>query len=257
MVHRLKSFAIFALLLGIATVGIIIVHGVAHADAGTAGSAPPTSVANGRTIWLRDCAVCHTPDASGSSRGPDIRGDGIAAVDFMVATGRMPLSDPKQHVERRPVHYSKAQISALVGYASTLVHGTAIPEPNLSAANLGDGGAAFRTQCAACHQAAGGGGALAYGAAAPALSKATPTQVIEAMRVGPGNMPVFSPRTVSPQQANEIAAYVRYLQHARDPGGANLGHLGPVPEGLIAWTVGLVSLLLIVRFLGTRLPSRH
>ena len=215
------------------------------------------SGASGRTIWLRDCAVCHRSDASGSSRGPDIREAGAAAVDFMVTTGRMPLDDPKQDLKRRPVHYSKAEVNALVGYASTLVDGPAIPKPDLKSADLGKGGAAFRTQCASCHQAAGGGGALAYGAEAPALLKATPTQVVEAMRIGPGNMPVFDPRSLSPHQAAEIADYVQYLQHARDPGGANLGHLGPVPEGLIAWTVGLLSLLLIVRFLGTRLPSRH
>jgi ubiquinol-cytochrome c reductase cytochrome c subunit len=196
--------------------------------------------------------VCHAPDASGSPRGPDLRSRGSALVDFVVSTGRMPLASPTERERRHAVRYSAAEVRALVGYASTLVRGPAVPTVDLAGVDLAAGGAVFRSQCAACHQAAGGGGALAHGAEAPPLLAATPVQVVEAMRTGPGNMPAFDDRTISPKQADQVAAYVRYLQHPKDPGGLDLGHLGPVPEGLVAWSVGLVALLVVARLLGTR-----
>ena len=178
-------------------------------------------------------------------------------IDFVVSTGRMPLAHPTEPERRHRVRYSAAQIRALVRYASTLVHGPAVPNVDLAGADLAAGGAIFRSQCAACHQAAGGGGALAHGAEAPALLAATPVQVVEAMRTGPGNMPAFDERTITAKQADQVAAYVRYLQHPKDPGGLNLGHLGPVPEGLVAWLFGLTALLVIARLLGTRVPQGH
>ena len=50
---------------------------------------------------------------------------------------------------------------------------------------------------------------------------------------------------------SSIVRYVEYLQHPRDRGGQNLGHLGPIPEGFIAWAVGLLALVLVVRWIGT------
>jgi ubiquinol-cytochrome c reductase cytochrome c subunit len=45
-------------------------------------------------------------------------------------------------------------------------------------------------------------------------------------------------------------SYVDYLQQAPDPGGLSIGGIGPVPEGLVAWLVGMGSLLLVVVLIG-------
>jgi ubiquinol-cytochrome c reductase cytochrome c subunit len=63
---------------------------------------------------------------------------------------------------------------------------------------------------------------------------------------------VFGPDTLSDQQISDIASYVQYLHHPNDRGGLALGHLGPIPEGFVAWVVGLGLLLLAARLIGTR-----
>jgi ubiquinol-cytochrome c reductase cytochrome c subunit len=231
----------------------------------TVGSAAP----DGQAIWSQDCAFCHGVRGEGSFQGPSITASGTAAVDFMVRTGRMPspfragaegdlLSDPPPAQRGRHASaYSDEQIRALVDFTAGFVSGpAAVAPPDTAGADLGRGGELYRLQCSACHQMAGSGGALAYGAVGPALDQATPREAIEAMRVGPGNMPIFDRSVISDAEAVDVAAYVEYLHHPEDRGGADLWHLGPVPEGLVAWLVGIGGLVLFCRWLGERQKVR-
>ncbi len=222
----------------------------APADLGA--NAAPVDTGEGRVTWLRDCAVCHGPDARGGQGGPDITDRGAASIDFMVTTGRMPLPSPSAPLQRRPSPYDAREQRALVEYAATLVNGPAIPEVTTRGVDVARGGQLYRERCASCHQAAGGGGAIAKGADAPDLSAATPVQVVEALRIGPGAMPTFPDASISEAEADQIAAYVEVLQDPADPGGIDLGRLGPVPEGLIAWVFGLGTIIVITRLLGQR-----
>ncbi len=255
----------------LAAAGITLLIGTVAA-APAAGSPVPTEGARsnrtGAEIWQQDCAVCHAPDGTGSFQGPDISRSGTAAVDFMVRTGRMParihssqvgdlLPGPNESEARRgPVAYSDAEIRRLVDHTGTFITGPEVPRVPATGvtgtADLANGGDLYRLNCAACHQMAGSGGALAYGTIGPALDQATPTEVIEAMRTGPGSMPVFGPSALSDDDARDVAGYVEYLRHPEDRGGANLWHLGPVPEGLVAWVVGIGGVLLLCRWLGQR-----
>jgi ubiquinol-cytochrome c reductase cytochrome c subunit len=228
----------------------LLLHG-ATASASTAGVQP------GADIYGRDCAFCHGARGEGSFRGPPIADKGVAAVDFMVSTGRMPIADPQTNIRRRSPKYSPDEIAALDDYVSTFVTGPAVPNVDTAGADVAAGGEAYRLNCASCHQMVGAGGALAYGTVAPALGSATPTQVAEAMRVGPGNMPVFGAERFPDDDVADIAAYVDYLKQPEDRGGLPLWHVGPVPEGLVAWLVGLGSLLLLTRWLGTREPAER
>ena len=246
----MSTVRLAASLLGLCFVAVAAIAAL-EGSAGAA-SRPTSAVPSGRTIWLRDCAVCHRADGSGSDKGPDIRRVGTASVDFMVTTGRMPLPSPGADLVRRTPHYTAAEIDALVRYTATLTNGPTIPKVATNGADLAKGSALYSQECASCHQAAGGGGALAFGEVAPALRHATPTQVVEAMRTGPGTMPVFGRQSLDATQAAQIAAYVQQLRHPANRGGAALGHLGPVPEGLVAWIVGLGALLIVARLLGTR-----
>ena len=217
------------------------------ASARSAGSAPPDV----RTLYLRDCSTCHGADGSGTSRGPTLRGQGASGVDFMLTTGRMPLSEGASEMQRRKPSYAPDVIAALDAYVARLQPGgPAIPVLNMSAASLGDGGSLYREQCAACHQAAGEGGVL-LGQNSPPLDVSNPVQVAEAIRNGPGTMPVFGPTALSDRDVASVARYVTALQHADDPGGSSLGHLGPLPEGAVA-LVAMGLVIFALRRIGSR-----
>jgi ubiquinol-cytochrome c reductase cytochrome c subunit len=251
--------------LGVAALVTLVLVGGAHrstaAPAGHAPAAASTAAAAGdvdagRQLWLRDCAICHGANGQGSDAAPRINRNGVADVYFQVSTGRMPLppTGPRGTKLRAPQRYTAAQTRDLTAYAATFIAGPAIPHVDIRTANVAAGGVLYRTNCAPCHQAAGSGGALAYGTVAPPLSSSTPTQVVAAMRVGPGTMPVFPPGVLDTEEANQVARYVQYLHNPSNPGGASLWHLGPVPEGLVAWIVGMGALLLLCRWLGERDP---
>lgn len=203
------------------------------------------------TVFLRDCAVCHGADASGTSRGPTLQGVGSADVDYQLTTGRMPLNSSTARSRRQTPKYDAATITALVAYAATLAPGgPGIPDVALVGADVAAGGTLYRAQCAACHQWAGDGGALRFGNA-PSLTSATPTQIAEAIRVGPSTMPVFGHLAFSATQLNDVVAYVHDLRNPDDAGGQSLWHLGPLAEGAAA-LIGLAVLIALLRLVGTR-----
>jgi len=65
-------------------------------------------------------------------------------------------------------------------------------------------------------------------------------------------MPAFGRAALSDAQLNDLVAYVRELDHARDRGGNPLWHLGPFAEGLIALGLCLPLLLATTRWIGDR-----
>lgn len=259
----------------IALLGIIgFVHAPARAAASAGDGATPSTVApdDARIAFLRDCATCHGADARGTAFGPTLQGVGPAAVDYWVSTGRMPLvasarpprspqgqappgqylADPNARIARRTPAYPPAMISALVTYVAHIAPGgPAVPSVDLVHANLSDGGQTFRLQCAACHAWSGEGGAL-YQRSAPSLHSATPTQIAEAVRTGPGQMPAFGTAAIPADQVDDVVAYVRYLDHPENRGGQPLWYLGPVAEGGVAIVIGLAALLLAARWIGSR-----
>jgi ubiquinol-cytochrome c reductase cytochrome c subunit len=153
---------------------------------------------------------------------------------------------------RRPPQYSPQVITALDDYVAGLTGpGPDIPRINGQSAVVGRGLELFQEQCAACHAWGGDGGALLH-REAPSLHQATPVQIAEAIRIGPGNMPAFGPAAISDADLQSVVNYVTYLDHPKDRGGNPLWHLGPVAEGGVAWLLGIVVLLLVVRWIGER-----
>ena len=63
------------------------------------------------------------------------------------------------------------------------------------------------------------------------------------MRIGPYLMPRFSKKAISDADLNKIIAYVQESKHPNDQGGLGIGHIGPVPEGIVAWLVAAVVLV--------------
>jgi ubiquinol-cytochrome c reductase cytochrome c subunit len=220
-----------------------------------AASAQSLAIEEGRKLYVSGCSSCHGLNAEGSSDGPTLIGVGAAAVDFQVATGRMPATrQGVQEPEKKPV-YTQAEVDQLAAYVASLAPGPAVPaasDYDTSGANVAEGGELFRTNCAACHNFVGSGGALTGGKFAPKLTGVDSKHMYEAMLTGPQSMPVFNDETITPDQKRDIIAFLNYINTAGDPGGANLGRIGPVSEGLLIWILGIGSLVGVTVWLTAR-----
>jgi ubiquinol-cytochrome c reductase cytochrome c subunit len=237
-------------------------------------TSPTTGPPNGFVLYERDCAWCHGNQGQGTLNGPALTGEtnGPALTDFMLATGRMPLTTPDQKdaLHQKSI-YDQAEIDALVAYVSSFNGaGPPVPSVNLAAGSLSQGEELFQENCAACHSVTGAGGVLATGKVAvingfklprtglvvPSLLASSSTEVAEAIRTGPPGMPVFASSELSDTQVNSVARYVAFLQTEPDRGGLGLGRIGPVAEGAVGWVAGLGLLLLAVRWIGTANTER-
>jgi ubiquinol-cytochrome c reductase cytochrome c subunit len=201
-----------------------------------------------------NCSSCHGPDALGRT-GPNLQGLGAGTVDFWVSTGRMPLANLSAQATRKPPRFDRLQTLEIAAWVQSLTpgQGTQVPIVKTEGADLENGGTLFTLNCAACHTISGAGDALAEGAYAPSLHLATPTQVVEAIRSGPGNMPHFGPGNITNTEARDIAAYVTgVLQHPNNAGGVGLGGIGPVGEGFVGLLIGVGLLMLVCFWIGDR-----
>jgi ubiquinol-cytochrome c reductase cytochrome c subunit len=215
-----------------------------------------TNVSHGAELFQTSCASCHGQQGAGTQDGPPLTNSGAASADFMLRTGRMPRPAPNQPVRRPSPVFGEQDIQDLVAYVASLGAGPPIPDVQVSATtDTAAGRAAYIATCAACHGAGASGDAVGGGAFAPSLHDTAPTQVGEAIRIGPGAMPAFDEAQVSDAQLSEIAGYLQFLS-SRDsaPGGATVGGVGPVAEGYVGWLVYFVGLLVITRWIER---SRH
>src|SRR5215210_9202888 len=90
-------------------------------------------VQEGRALFQVTCASCHglngEGQTTGSIQGPPLIGVGAAAVDFQVATGRMPMSRPEAQAPDKRNVYTEEEIAALAAFVASLGPGPAIPGP--------------------------------------------------------------------------------------------------------------------------------
>ncbi len=118
--------------------------------------------------------------------------------------------------------------------------------------DLSRGGEIYRAECAACHAATAIGGALSFRDNAPPLRDFSAIRIAAAIRGGPGEMPSFGPETISDEELEQLVTYTLYLQDPEDPGGAPIGRVGPVMEGLITWFVAMTAIILGLMWIGER-----
>ena len=217
-------------------------------------------VAQGKELFLASCAFCHGKNGEGIPTvrdgyqvGPSLVGAGAAAVDFQVGTGRMPMASPGAQAPRKKVVFNDEEVAALAAYVASLAPGPAIPnESDYSIEGLSEdereeaisrGGQIFLTNCTACHNFNGSGGAMPRGGYAPALHGVEGKYIYEALLTGPQNMPNFSNGNLSPDEKRDVIAYLDSIGDNPEYAGFSLGGLGPVSEGLFAWLVGIGSLV--------------
>jgi ubiquinol-cytochrome c reductase cytochrome c subunit len=235
-------------------------------------AAPGSPVQQGKGLYGQYCVSCHGANGSGVSQqrptggsslrvqqvqpgqAPALRGVGALAADFYLRTGYMPLLHLGLQPRRSRVLFSERQLRALVSYVASLGKGPPIPRPHPAKGNLSTGLHLFTEHCAGCHQVVAEGG-FVTGAVPPALEDDPPVQIAEAVRIGPYAMPKFSKRAISDAELNSIIAYVQYAKHPNDRGGWAIGHLGPIPEGLVTWFLAAAALVLLCMIIGKRLQS--
>ncbi|HEX6457354.1 MAG TPA: cytochrome c [Thermoleophilaceae bacterium] len=219
----------------------------------------------GEQLYAGNCATCHgiagrgIPEATGTrgagnvkGQGPSLIGVGAQAADLYLTTGFMPLSNPHEQPWRSRVLFNRRELSALTQYVASLGKGPPIPHPNPASGNVSEGLHLFTSHCAGCHQVVAEGGYVTD-ARVPLIKLDTATQIAEAVRVGPYLMPKFSKKYISDRQLNSIIAYLEASKQPRDIGGWGIGHIGPVPEGLITWFIAAVALIALCVLIGERL----
>jgi ubiquinol-cytochrome c reductase cytochrome c subunit len=255
-----------ALLAAAAVVALLLAaNGLASGGTNDASGRQVPLLQRGSELYAATCSQCHGVNGAGKTRpgpargvnntpgiGPSLRGVGALAADFYLRTGYMPLENPYDQPRRSRVLYSKRDLRALVAYVASLAPGPAVPHPDPAQGDVGKGLRLFTENCAGCHQIATAGGYLPD-SVAPPLEDATPVQIAEAVRIGPNVMPRFSKSLLSDRELDSVIAYVQYARAPYDRGGWSLAHVGPVPEGLVAWFVAGVILIAVTLTIGRRI----
>ena len=256
--HYRRHKAVAPLLLVIALFAIGTTFNVASASMkeSTSTFARSTQIDEGKQIFLKGCSTCHGLNLEGSAIAPSLIGVGAASVDFQVGTGRMPVADMSTQIARKTPVYNEEEVAALAAYVSSLAPGPAIPtDSQLNYERDGStaqGGELFRNNCAMCHNFAGQGGALTQGKYAPTLMGVEPKHIYEALVTGPQSMPVFSDKTLTPEEKLSVIKWIKSAEAEPNLGGATMGRVGPVTEGLLVWVLGLGILIAVAVWLTTR-----
>jgi ubiquinol-cytochrome c reductase cytochrome c subunit len=245
--RRHKAAGPFLLILALLAIGTTFNVASAVTSSQTKAADRSVLIEEGRQIFLKGCSSCHGLNAEGGQIAPSLIGVGAASVDFQVGTGRMPMADMNTQAMRKAPLYDAAETAALAAYVSSLAPGPEIPaESSLNYERDGstaEGGELFRNNCAMCHNFAGQGGALTQGKYAPTLMGVSPKYIYEAMITGPQSMPVFSDKTITPAEKVSIIKWIKAAENEPNLGGASLGRVGPVTEGLLGWILGLGILI--------------
>jgi ubiquinol-cytochrome c reductase cytochrome c subunit len=236
----------------------VLYAGFAPAGKSSADETMTTSVQEGKELFAVGCSSCHGLNGEGASQGPSLVGVGAAAVDFQVGTGRMPMARPGPQAPRKPNTYTEEEIAQLAAFVASLGPGPEVPQPEvyspdgLSDEEIAIGGELFRTNCSACHNVSGLGGALPNGKYAPSLVGVENKDIYLALRTGPQQMPVFGEGALPDQEVRMIIGYLNTLYEEQDRGGWTFGGLGPVEDGFWVFFGGILVLILFSVWIASR-----
>src|SRR5674476_1050160 len=120
----------------------------------------------------------------------------VLLVGLLVAGG-LPVTNSGPQAPRKDPVYIAEETSQLAAYVASLGPGPSVPGDEILDYQSVDeegvkrGGEFFRTNCTACHNSVGAGGALPSGRYAPKLTGVSAKHIYEAMVTGPQQMPVF------------------------------------------------------------------
>jgi ubiquinol-cytochrome c reductase cytochrome c subunit len=262
---RRRVAGALALGIGLLSAGGLYAAFAPQPQVATAQEGDTALVAQGQELYESHCITCHGSNLQGvQDRGPSLIGVGDAAAYFQVSTGRMPLARQEAQAARKPpiapfdpaTEDGAHNLDALGAYIQANGGGPTRPAVEGQALRGDDparGGELFRLNCASCHNFTGRGGALSSGKYAPDLDQSTEMDIYTAMLTGPQNMPKFSDRQLTPDEKEDIIAYVESVSDGNNnPGGNPLGGIGPVSEGLVTFIVGIAAMIGFAMWLGAK-----
>ncbi|WP_040336754.1 cytochrome c [Candidatus Blastococcus massiliensis] len=250
--HRRRVANVAALMASLVLTGALY-SVLSPAQAAPAENTESAAIEAGRELYERSCITCHGENLEGvADRGPSLIGVGAASVYFQVHTGRMPLVRQEAQAPDKPAVFSDEEIDQLMAYVQANGGGPTLPSGDLRDGDVAEGGELFRLNCASCHNFVGEGGALSAGKWAPSLEDSNDLEIYTAMLTGPENMPVFGDNQLTPEEKRSIIAYVQTISEQTDPGGAGIGRVGPVAEGLVIWIVGIGALMFGIFWMGSK-----
>jgi ubiquinol-cytochrome c reductase cytochrome c subunit len=65
-------------------------------------------------------------------------------------------------------------------------------------------------------------------------------------------MPKFSDRQLTPEEKQDIVAYVKMANETPNQGGYGLGGFGPTSEAWAMWLIGIVGIIAAALWIGSR-----
>ena len=216
----------------------------------------------GAQLYTTYCASCHGAQAWGSQYAPNLHGVGTAALDFYLVTGRMPAAVPWLEVEHRGERSGQALdpdvIAAIEDYLAPVVAGGPTIPIVVANGDMEHGRKLYALDCMQCHGVKALGGAIGDIEWAPELGKASITQVAEAVRVGPEEMPRFGPHQLSDDDLIDVASYVmRMTSDPQPPIVPPYRSTGPVPEGAVSYLVVIALVAFVFIFWRAETPLRE
>lgn len=217
---------------------------------------PEADLALGGELYSAWCVHCHGSGGGGGlgegvESGPPVDDVDVRYVDMTLRTGRMPILEPEAGIISEP-DFSDHERESLVAWMREEFD---LPGelPVLTAGDVGNGGDLYATHCAACHGGGGVGGVAGGGATVRQVKGLDPEAIVEAMRVGPFEMPVFSEAQLSDEEAEDIASYVEFLsEEDRTPLGLGEVHRVTAAGLLVPLMIAVVGAVLFAASVGTK-----
>jgi len=209
----------------------------------------------GGLLYAQQCATCHGADGRGGpvpryggqapSMWPDENPNMSAAyLDLVMSTGRMPPAESPYDNRKREVVFAAEERADIIAYMGDTFD---VPGevPRVGEGETSQGQTVWNTNCAHCHGAIGAGGVAGGGAWTPQVNDRSAQEIVEAIRVGPFQMPAFGEDQISDAEAASVAAF---MAEAASEEGTPLGltELNPVYASAFVGVLAVLMLLSLV-----------
>lgn len=187
----------------------------------------------GARLYTQLCARCHGPAGRGGEDAPSLRNLDVARMDLVLRTNRMPPATESGE-GTGPIDWEKEPRIDLLAYAADTFDLTgSIPHPGPGNPTVGR--QFYADNCAACHGYTGDGGVAGGGAFVPTVVGHDAVTIVEAIRVGPFQMPRFGPFQIPDENLADVAAYLQSVHEEEGTPLLGLVELNPVfASGFVA-----------------------